>query len=251
MMGLIAALITNPLVYILFFLILGWIVRPKRWKRVLYTVGIVLALLFTNASLLDYVSEKWYGEYDQPLPVGKTYEYGIVLGGYSDWDWKHERPEFSEIADRLLEGVQLHAKGVVRKLVIASDGSVIQREGDAISGNPQGMEAYLMNMGIPAEDIIIEPKANNTHENATLTLDLIGEDLKQKSSVIITSAIHAPRGLLAFNQVGLYPDVYMTDMPTEADKARFSLLPTLSVIYGWKALLHEMVGYVAYKYMYE
>ena len=251
MMGLIAALITNPLMYILFFLILGWIVRPKRWKRVLYTVGIVLALLFTNASLLDYVSEKWYGEYDQPLPAGKTYEYGIVLGGYSDWDWKHERPEFSEIADRLLEGVQLHAKGVVRKLVIASDGSVIQREGEAISGNPQGMKAYIMHMGVPEEDIIIEPKANNTHENATLTLDLIGEDLRNKPSVIITSSIHVPRSVLAFEQVGLHPDVCMTDMPTEADKARFSLLPTLSVIYGWKALLHEMVGYVAYKYMYE
>lgn len=251
MMGLIAALITNPLVYILFFLILGWIVRPKRWTRVLYTVGIVLALLFTNASLLDYVSEKWYGEYDQPLPAGKTYEYGIVLGGYSDWDWKHERPEFSEIADRLLEGVQLHAKGVVRKLVIASDGSVIQREGEAISGNPQGMKVYLMNMGIPAEDIIIEPKANNTHENATLTLELIGEDLRNKPSVIITSSIHVPRSVLAFEQVGLHPDVCMTDLPTEIDKARFSIWPSLGVIYGWRSLLHEMVGYVAYKYMYE
>lgn len=251
MMGLIAALITNPLVYILFFLILGWIVRPKRWTRVLYTVGIVLALLFTNASLLDYVSEKWYGAYDQPLPAGKTYEYGIVLGGYSDWDWKHGRPEFSEIADRLLEGVQLHAKGVVRKLVIASDGSVILREGEAISGNPQGMKAYLMNMGIPAEDIIIEPKANNTRENATLTLELIGEDLRNKPSVIITSSIHVPRSVLAFEQVGLHPDVYMTDLPTEIDKARFSIWPSLGVIYGWKALLHEMVGYVAYKYMYE
>ena len=246
MMGLIAALITNPLVYILFFLILGWIVRPKRWKRVLYTVCIVLALLFTNASLLDYVSEKWYWAYDQPLPAGKTYEYGIVLGGYSDWDWKHERPEFSEIADRLLEGVQLHAKGVVRKLVIASDGSVILREGEAISGNPQGMKVYLMNMGIPAEDIIIEPKANTTHENATLTLELIGEDLRNKPSVIITSSIHVPRSVLAFEQVGLHPDVCMTDLPTEIDKA-----PSLGVIYGWKALLHEMVGYVAYKYMYE
>lgn len=251
MMGLISSLVTNPLTYILFFLVLGLLLRPKRWKRGCYIVSVVLLLLFTNASLLDYVSEKWYGKYDRPLPIGKTYEYGIVLGGYSDWDWKHERPEFSEIGDRLFEGVQLHAKGIVHKLVIASDGSVIQRDGDAISGNPQGMKTYLMNMGIPAEDIIIEPKANNTHENATLTLELIGEDLRNKPSVIITSSIHVPRGVLAFEQVGLHPDVYMTDLPTEIDKARFSILPTLSVIYGWKALLHEMVGYVAYKYMYE
>ena len=251
MMGLISSLVTNPLVYILFFLILGWMVKAKRWKRGFYIVCIMLALLFTNASLLNWVSEKWYRKYDQPLPAGKTYEYGIVLGGYSNWDWKHERPEFSEIADRLLEGVQLHAKGIIRKLVLASDGSVILRDGNAISGNPTGMKTYLMNMGIPAEDIIIEPKANNTHENATLTLELIGEDLRNEPSVIITSSIHVPRSVLAFEQVGLHPDVYMTDLQTEIEQARFSIWPSLGVIYGWKALLHEMVGYVAYKYMYE
>lgn len=250
-MGLISSLVTNPLTYILFFLVLGLLLRPKRWKRGCYIVSVVLLLLFTNASLLDYVSEKWYGKYDRPLPAGKTYEYGIVLGGYSNWDWKHERPEFSDIADRLLEGVQLHAKGIIRKLVLASDGSVILRGKEAISGNPQGMKTYLMNMGIPAEDIIIEPKANNTHENATLTLKLIGDDLRTKPSVIITSSIHVPRSVLAFEQVGLHPDVCMTDLPTEIEQARFSIWPSLGVIYGWRALLHEMVGYVAYKYMYE
>ena len=153
MMGLISSLVTNPLTYILFFLVLGLLLKPKFWKRGCYIVSLVLILLFTNAPLLDWVSQKWYGEYDKPLPLGKTYEYGIVLGGYSNWDWKHERPEFSDIADRLLEGVQLHAKGTIRKLVLASDGSVILRGKEAISGNPQGMKTYLMNMGIPAEDI--------------------------------------------------------------------------------------------------
>ena len=251
MMGLISSLVTNPLTYILFFLVLGLLLKPKFWKRGCYIVSLVLILLFTNAPLLDWVSQKWYGEYDKPLPLGKTYEYGIVLGGYSNWDWKHERPEFSDIATRLLEGVQLHAKGTIRKLVLASDGSVILRGKEAISGNPQGMKTYLMNMGIPAEDIIIEPKANNTHENATLTLELIGEELRNKPSVIITSSIHVPRSVLAFEQVGLHPDVCMTDLPTEIEQARFSILPSLGVIYGWRALLHEMVGYVAYKYMYE
>lgn len=250
MLYFLSSLITNPISYILFFLVLGLLIKAKKWKRGMYGVAIVLALLFTNESLLDYVSEKWYGKYDQPLPTGKVYEYGIVLGGYSDWDWKHERPEFSEIGDRLFEGVQLYGKGVIRKIVLASDGSVYRVKGTEEEGNPEGMKTYLMNMGIPEEDIILETRANNTHENATMTLELIGEDLRNKPSVIITSSIHVPRGLLAFNQVGLYPDVYMTDMPTEANKARFSLLPTLSVIYGWRALLHEMVGYVVYKKLY-
>lgn len=251
MMGLIATLVTNPLTYILFFLVLGFLLKSKRWKRGCYIVSLVLFLLFSNASLLDWLSQKWYGKYDKPLPSGKVYEYGIVLGGYSNWSWEHERPEFSDIADRLLEGIQLYAKGTIRKLVLASDGSVIKRGHGAISGNPEEMKKYLMNMGVSGNDIIIETKANNTHENATFTLRLLGENLKRKPSLIITSSIHVPRSVLAFRQVGLEPDVYMTDMPTEIDKARFSLLPSLSVIQGWRGLLHEFVGYVAYKYMYE
>lgn len=244
------SLFINPFFLILLFLFLGFIIKAKRWKRGMYGVAIVLALLFTNASLLDYVSEKWYGEYDRPLPTGKTYEYGIVLGGYSFWDWERNRPEFSSIGDRLFESVQLHAKGVIRKIVLASDGSVYQVKGTEDEGNPKGMKAYLMNMGIPEEDIILETSANNTHENATMTLELIGEELKHIPSLLITSAIHTPRSVLAFNQVGLFPDVYMTDTPTQIEKNAYSIIPTLGVIYDWKALLHEMVGYVAYKVLF-
>ena len=59
MMGLISTLVTNPLTYILFFLMLGLLMKPKGWKRGCYIVSVVLLLLFTNASLLDYVSDKW------------------------------------------------------------------------------------------------------------------------------------------------------------------------------------------------
>jgi hypothetical protein len=45
------------------------------------------------------VYRQWFAEYDHPLPEGKTYEYGIVLGGYSHWDWERNRIEFSNIAD--------------------------------------------------------------------------------------------------------------------------------------------------------
>jgi len=246
-----STLITNPIFYILFFLILGFVIKAKKWKNIMYGMVILCVLLFTNEYLYDTVSRKWYVEYDKVLPSGKIYEYGIVLGGYSFWDWERNRPEFSSIGDRLFEGVQLHAKGVIRKIVLASDGSLYSVKGTEDEGNPEGMKAYLMNMGIPEDDIILETRANNTHENATLTLELIGEKLKYKSSLLITSAIHMRRSMLAFNQVGLTPDAYMTDIPTETEKQEYSMIPTLGVIYEWKVLLHEMLGYIVYKMKYE
>lgn len=93
-------------------------------------------LLFSNGALYQWIAEQWYKEYDRPLPERKQYTYGIVLGGYSYWDWKRSRPEFSEIADRLLEGIRLYKHGRIRKLVLASDGSIIEsKDGKGLQGN--------------------------------------------------------------------------------------------------------------------
>lgn len=105
------SLAINPTTYIVIFLLLGVVLKSKRWKRLCLTLSALLFLLFSNGALYQWIAEQWYKEYDRPLPERKQYTYGIVLGGYSYWDWKRSRPEFSEIADRLLEGIRLYKHG--------------------------------------------------------------------------------------------------------------------------------------------
>lgn len=170
MLSFLAFLITTPVTFILLPLLIGLIIKKRKWKRGLYATAILLALIFTNTPLLKKAEEQWYKEYDRPLPEGKTYKYGIVLGGYSFWDWKRNRPEFSGIADRLTEGIRLYKCGRIEKLVLASDGSIIQSKDEkGLQGNPLGMMKYLNELGIPKEDIIMETFANNTRENVTFT----------------------------------------------------------------------------------
>ena len=72
-------------------------------------------------------------------------------------DWKRSRPEFSEIADRLLEGIRLYKHGRIRKLVLASDGSIIEsKDGKGLQGNAADMKQYLADLGMPLEDVILE-----------------------------------------------------------------------------------------------
>lgn len=190
MLSLLAFLVTTPVTFILLPLLIGLIIKNRKWKRGLYATAILLALIFTNTPLLKIAEEQWYKEYDRPLPEGKTYKYGIVLGGYSFWDWERNRPEFSGIADRLTEGIRLYKCGRIDKLVLASDGSIIQsKDGKGLQGNPQGMMKYLNELGIPQEDIIMETFANNTRENVTFTKKLLGKEMDTASIVIITSAI--------------------------------------------------------------
>ena len=190
MLCLLSSLVTNPTAYILTFVLLGFLLRKwKGIKRMMWGMAAVLFLLFSNPPLYETAYRQWFAEYDHPLPEGKTYRYGIVLGGYSNWDWDRDRVEFSEIADRLLEGIRLYKLGRIEQLVLASDGSIIDCENAVgMKGNPEGMTAFLKAMGMPEEDIILETKAWNTQENATFTLELLGDSLKTVPSLLITSA---------------------------------------------------------------
>ena len=244
------SLLINPFTYIICFVLLGWLVRTKRWKRLCFIWAALLFLLFSNGSLYQWAAEQWYREYDHALPKGKQYTYGIVLGGYSYWDWKRDRPEFSGIADRLLEGIRLYKQGRIRKLVLASDGSIIEsKDGKGLQGNPAHMQQYLVNLGMPLEDVIFETYANNTWENATFTLERIGESLKTEPILLITSATHMRRSLWTFQSVGLYPDAYITDtFPEIKGNGGPNWLSSLPVLAVWPELTHEWIGYLYYRF---
>lgn len=214
----------------------------------MYGAALVLALLFTNEPIYRYAFRQWFVEYDRPLPEGERYTYGIVLGGYSHWDWERDRVEFSGIADRLLEGIRLYKLGRIGKLVLASDGSIIECvNGVGMKGNPEGMMGFLKAMGMPEEDVILETKAWNTMENATFTLDLIGEGLKREPSLLITSAVHMRRSLATFKKAGICAVPYITDTPVKVGDVGVSWWPSLKVLLLWRELLHEWIGYVVYR----
>lgn len=246
--------LTNPIFYIFLFMLLELLTIWKRLRKLrhipLIIAGILL-LAFTNPSLYVWAEHNWIGDYDKADVEGKHYRYGLVLGGYSYWDWKRNRPEFSEIADRLLDAIQLYHRGVIDKVVLASDGSVIsEKVNPGLHGNAEEMRKYCIRLGVKDEDLIIEPMANNTHENATFTIDLLGDSIRQQRPLVITSAIHMRRSYLAFQQAGLEVDTYATDIdsPFLANGGYKFLQP--GVIGRWTALIHEVAGYMAYKHRY-
>ncbi|MBR4367383.1 MAG: YdcF family protein [Bacteroidaceae bacterium] len=246
--------LTNPIFYVFLFMMLELLTWWKRMRRLRYVsliISAILLLVFTNPRLYVMAERAWIGDHDKTDITGKHYRYGLVLGGYSYWDWKRNRPEFSEIADRLFEAIQLYHHGVIDKVVLASDGSVIDENiSPGLHGNADEMRKYVVRLGVKDEDLIIEPKANNTHENATFTIDLLGDSIRQQRPLVITSAIHMRRSLLAFNQAGLEVDTYATDIdaPFLANGGYKFLQP--GVIGRWTALIHEVAGYIAYKHRY-
>lgn len=250
MIGILAGWVVNPLFYIGFFLLMAWCLRKSSYgKRVMLGIALLLLCLFTNAPLYQALYRQWFAEYDRPLAADKVYQYGIVLGGYSNWDWERNRVEFGQVADRLLEGIRLYHQGQIKKLVLASDGSIIESENDVeMKGNPEGMLQYLEALGMPRKDVILETKAWNTQENATFTLELVGDVLKTEPSLLITSAVHMRRSLMTFRREGILAEPYITDTPVQIGDEKPSWVPSLAVLLKWSELLHEWIGYVVYQW---
>ncbi len=273
-------LICSPLFYVFLLIVAAYLCRHhKRWKWTLAGLAVFASLFFSLEPIYEIAAKKWSEGYPWTVPAGKTYQYGIVLGGCSYWDWERNRPEFGGNVDRLTEGIQLYHKGIIRKLVIASDGSIIQREDPTKqSGNPAAMTDYLIRLGIPRQDIILETKATTTHENAVFIKSLLDEHAKRAIQVssskfqvetpslnrerlrvgelcsgmgggglLITSSIHMRRALMAFEQEGIHADPFVTDCIVKVKGKEDRWLPSLHVIRDWQALLHEIIGYAYYK----
>ncbi|HWP57789.1 MAG TPA: YdcF family protein [Candidatus Acidoferrales bacterium] len=105
---------------------------------------------------------------------------------------------------------------------------------------------YLRLWGVRAEHVIAEPRSRDTFESA-LEVRRILEQRKWTRYLLVTSAVHMPRSMLAFAAVSREP------IPAPADftigEQRFTplaLFPSESAARGTMIAIHEYIGLVNY-----
>lgn len=241
---LIGIVISHPVFYCFLLFILAFIMK-KKWVRLVCIISSFLILLLcSNKLFYNTILQKWSAPYIQAWDNTKIYKYGIVLGGFADYDPGLHRIEFKEAADRWIDGVLLYKQGKIEKLVIASDGSITSYNQ---KGNPDKMLQDLSLLGVPPEDVILEKNALNTRENATYTIPLLGKNVKSEDCLLITSAAHMRRSLAAFKTAGLTPVPYVVDIECKPVLSWEDWIPDMNLLSDWQALIHEWIGMVAYK----
>ena len=65
--------------------------------------------------------------------------------------------------------------------------------------------------------------------------------------LIITSDYHLRRSLACFKKTNLQADPYVKKPTTKHFDLEYLIVPQSSSLFGWKILLHEIVGYYTYK----
>ncbi len=239
------AFLISPIIWIIVLFFVFVYSKNERRRKKCFLWGFGLLLFFSNSFIFDEFSRAWEVPATQYEDL-KIYDVGIVLGGMSVYDGDFERPQFYRGVDRLLQTVELYKLGLIKKIIFTGgSGRVLHpemKEGEYI-------KRYILFMGIPEKDFIIESESQNTRENALFTKKLIDEKKITGRFLLITSAFHMRRSLNCFKTVGLEVAPYSTDRYSGPRKFEFDhlFIPNSSAFNDWNVLIHEVVGFVTYK----
>ena len=96
---------------------------------------------------------------------------------------------------------------------------------------------FLMDSGVPEQDIVVLDRPKDTKEEAMLIKELLGDN----SFVLVTSAYHMPRAIELFKREGLSPIPAPTDYKTQ-ESARVFSVPKGTELRKSEQALHEYLG---------
>jgi uncharacterized SAM-binding protein YcdF (DUF218 family) len=238
----------QPLTWLIGLPIFAMLTKNARRKRRILRGCFLLLVLITNPFLSNRIFHAWEAEAIPMSALRDTFDVGIVLGGYTQGGtYAADRLQLSYAANRIVDAIQLYKRGVVRKLLITGgDGRLL---GDAYPES-YWVKNYLLDIGVPPEDILFEDQSRNTRENALFSKQLLEKQgFTSVKALLFTSAFHIPRAQACFKKVGLNTQPYPTHF--EAQKLSLQpqtwLTPDAKLIKNWEVFLKEWVGYMVYK----
>ena len=179
-----------------------------------------------------------------PMEKNERYELGIVLGGMTRYDPVSKKGYFNMSSDRFIQTALLYKKGHIKKIMVCGGQNGFIRyknftEAGFVAQN-------LMDLGIPATDILIEDRSKTTLENAAFAKEIIDATggLKGKA-VLVTSSFHIPRAVETFEETGIavrpYPCAFSI-LPSSIRPGIEDLIPDAGVMGSWSGLIKELVG---------
>ncbi len=216
--------------------------KSARVKKRLAVIVLLLIMFFGNDFIFTKLVLAW-----QPKPVtlatGVSYQAGIVLGGISSFD-KYGRGYFGSASDRFIETCLLYKTGKIKRIIISG--------GSNAPGEPKDADFQyrkMIELGIPATDIIIEDSSTTTFENAVFTKRKIDSVQLKPPFVLITSAMHIPRAKMVFKRAGIWVIPFPCDYHVTESRLDFSdnIIPKLSTLFSWSSFIKEVVGIAGYK----
>lgn len=139
---------------------------------------------------------------------------------------------------RVLETVRVYR--LLGNPIVIVSGGVTDTAGQALAES-EVIRKAVVDLGVPADRIVVESESRNTHDEAVAIHRMLGErGIGQ--FVIVTSPVHMGRSLATFGAEGLHPVPSASPMQQDAGVEPFALTPNevslevgSAVVYEWCA----------------
>lgn len=222
-----------------------WFLFKKNWKP-----GIINSLIgiFMWSLLISPVADALNRglEADFKIPENPQGDVIILLGG-GVYD---KVPDLSgvgapteEMIGRLVTAVRLQKK--LNLPIIVSGGAVFKgRKAEAPIA-----KRFIVDLGVPANKVIIEDKSRDTIENAKYANEIC-KKIGYRKPILVTSAYHMKRSVMSFEKAGMKVVPFPANFKTwKRDKYGLEAFLPQKFENSARAL-HEYLGLLFYKFAY-
>lgn len=229
----------KPLIWSCGLFLFALFTKSKKRRKQLIIAGLVVLFIFSNAFIFGKIANA----YEAGYPAQKTYDIGIVLGGFSGVNHRNNQISFNSSSDRLFQALALYKRDTIKKILVTSGNASLTGEG---MKEADLVQSYLQEIGVPDSAILIENQSRNTIENAANCYQLLKKEAGISNILVITSAWHIPRAKLIFakhfgNNINYYPSNFIGK--TEFGWTDF-IVPSAETLNNWELLFKEWIGLV-------
>ena len=219
----------------------------KRTALVCLSLSIALLWFFSTPVVSYVLVRSLESKYPQPAHVPKASAI-VLLGGFTRPALPPRRDiEIGLFGDRILYAVRLFKEGKAPSIVCT--GGKIPFLLD-FPGTEASSMAHLLkeSWGIDSSSIIVEDKAQNTHDHGPRVRAIFEQRGMKKDIILVTSAMHMHRSVKVFKKYGFNVIPASADFWCEAKSPLkvFSLLPSADALFASTTALHEYYGLLAY-----
>ena len=201
-------------------------------------LGLIGFYLFTTQPLPNYLVQRLENRY-QPITSITEFtdiQYIVVLAGGVRYNL--DVPATSQLDEasalRVAEGIRLFHLLSGRPTLIMTGGKLPYVN----KSSGELMVAFAQSLGVPADKLVAETQAIDTHSNATGVQTLV----KDTPFLLVTSATHLPRAMRIFQLLGMRPIPAPADLRGGRDYSYKDYFPSGDCLTTMEAAWHEYLG---------
>ncbi len=224
--------------------------KRRKWTVRVLAVTLLGYYLFSIEPTAYYLGRSLERAIPEPAGEGEPVAVLVLAGGFRRAG--NGRP-FSELSGpswrRLWRGIEIYREleGAVPILFAGGSGDPFDPE----PGQARLARGYALAMGIPPEDFWSEEESRDTYENlreARAILDREFPGRERHRVILVTSAIHMLRSVLAARKAGLDPVPAPADYEyTSPAGSPLAFFPDPRAFLFSTRCLHEWLGIAAYR----